>query len=60
MKSSDLQKLLSAAGCYMVRHKSGSHQIWWSPLTGKTFPLPHPKKDLPRGTVNAIKKLAGI
>ncbi|MQK60793.1 type II toxin-antitoxin system HicA family toxin, partial [Escherichia coli] len=27
---------------------------------GKTFPVPHPKKDLPLGTVRSIKKMAGI
>ncbi|MDI8483307.1 type II toxin-antitoxin system HicA family toxin, partial [Salmonella enterica subsp. enterica serovar Kentucky] len=25
-----------------------------------TFPVPHPKKDLPLGTVRSIKKMAGI
>ncbi|ECM9045363.1 type II toxin-antitoxin system HicA family toxin, partial [Salmonella enterica subsp. enterica serovar Enteritidis] len=29
-------------------------------ITGKTFPVPHPKKDLPLGTVRSIKKMAGI
>ncbi|HBQ8517504.1 TPA: type II toxin-antitoxin system HicA family toxin, partial [Klebsiella pneumoniae] len=24
------------------------------------FPVPHPKKDLPLGTVRSIRKLAGI
>lgn len=26
----------------------------------QTVPVPHPKKDLPFGTVRAIKKLAGL
>ncbi|CCK15914.1 hypothetical protein BN136_1924 [Cronobacter universalis NCTC 9529] len=43
-----------------MRHNGGSHQIWWSPRTGKTFPVPHPKKDLPPGTLNAILKMAGL
>ncbi|HAK3431595.1 TPA: type II toxin-antitoxin system HicA family toxin [Salmonella enterica] len=60
MKSADLLKELIAAGCELRRHNGGSHQIWWSPITGKTFPVPHPKKDLPLGTVRAIKKMAGI
>lgn len=60
MKSTDLIKELTAAGCELKRHNGGSHQIWWSPVTGKTFPVPHPKKDLPPGTVRSIKKLAGI
>ncbi len=60
MKSTDLIKELTAAGCKLRRHNGGSHQIWWSPITGKTFPVPHPKKDLPIGTVKSIKKMAGI
>jgi predicted RNA binding protein YcfA (HicA-like mRNA interferase family) len=40
----DLLKELIAAGCELRRHRGGSHQIWWSPITGKTFPVPHPKK----------------
>ncbi|EHL0037054.1 type II toxin-antitoxin system HicA family toxin [Escherichia coli] len=53
-------KELIAAGCELKRHKASSHQIWWSPITGKTFPVPHPKKDLPLGTVRSIRKMAGI
>ncbi|MDI5030233.1 type II toxin-antitoxin system HicA family toxin, partial [Salmonella enterica subsp. enterica serovar Lubbock] len=36
MKSADLLKELIAAGCELRRHNGGSHQIWWSPITGKT------------------------
>ncbi|ELY4816203.1 type II toxin-antitoxin system HicA family toxin [Cronobacter malonaticus] len=60
MRSSELIRRLQTAGCKCVRHNGGSHQIWWSPLTGKTFPVPHPKKDLPPGTLNAILKMAGL
>lgn len=59
MKSADLLKELIAAGCELKRHKASSHQIWWSPITGKTFPVPHPKKDLPLGTVRSIRKNGG-
>jgi predicted RNA binding protein YcfA (HicA-like mRNA interferase family) len=60
MKSGDLIKTLTAAGCILRRQGGGCHQIWWSPITGRTFPVPHPKKDLPVGTVKAIRKMAGI
>lgn len=60
MKSADLLKDLMAAGCELKRHNGGRHQIWLSPITGKTFPVPHPKKDLPLGTVRSIRKLAWI
>ncbi|MFP4807642.1 type II toxin-antitoxin system HicA family toxin, partial [Pasteurella multocida] len=54
-----LIKELTAIGCTELRCK-GSHHIWYSPKTGKTFPVPHPKKDLPIGTVRSIKKSAGL
>ncbi len=60
MKSIDLIKDLQKAGCTLKRQGKGSHQIWHSPITGKTFPVPHPKGSLPVGTVKAIRKMAGI
>ena len=35
MKSTDLIKELSAAGCELKRQGKGSHQIWYSPLPEK-------------------------
>lgn len=60
MRSSDLIKELTAIGCYQKREGKGSHRIWYSPKTGKTFPVPHPKNSLPIGTVKSIKKSAGL
>lgn len=60
MRSADLIKDLRNAGCELKRQGKGSHQIWYSPITGKTFPVPHPKSSLPIGTVKSIKKAAGI
>jgi predicted RNase H-like HicB family nuclease len=37
MKYSELEKLLSEAGCRPIR-KGGNHPIWKSPVTGKIFP----------------------
>ncbi|MCO6552060.1 MAG: type II toxin-antitoxin system HicA family toxin [Gilliamella sp.] len=34
--------------------------MFYSPITNKTFPVPHPKSDLPIGTVRSIKKSAGL
>ena len=39
MKSADLIKDLRSAGCELKRQGRGSHQIWYSPITGKTFPV---------------------
>ena len=33
MKTSQLTKLLKAAGCSIVRH-GGNHDIWYSPIQG--------------------------
>nr|DAN69690.1 MAG TPA: hypothetical protein [Caudoviricetes sp.] len=60
MHSRDLIKELKANGCEFVRHGKGDHQIWHSPKTGKNFPVPHPKQDLPIGTLKSIKKSAGL
>ncbi|OBX07288.1 toxin HicA [Gallibacterium salpingitidis] len=60
MHSSDLIKELRDNGCYMVRQGKGDHQIWESPITGKRFTVPHPKKHLPIGTLRSIKKSAGL
>lgn len=60
MKSADLLKELIAAGCELKRHKASSHQIWWSPITGKTFPVPHPKKGLAARYCQIDQKMAGI
>lgn len=60
MTSSDLIKELKANGCYLKRMGKGDHQIWYSPKTGKTFPVPHPKKELAIGTLKSIQKSAGL
>ena len=43
------------------REKSvrGSHHKFVHPLTGRQVIVPHPKHDLPRGTVSSIYKQAG-
>lgn len=60
MTSAELIMELRAAGCEPVWRSGGSHWIWWSPATGKTFPIPYLKKDLPIGTVKSIRKMAGL
>ncbi|ELA7921215.1 type II toxin-antitoxin system HicA family toxin [Vibrio alginolyticus] len=60
MRSSDLIRDLKAIGCELVHHKGTSHQKWYSPVTGKRFTVPHPKKHLPIGTLKSIKKSAGL
>jgi HicA toxin of bacterial toxin-antitoxin, len=53
-----LTALLRAAGCRLERRGKGSHEIWWSPITGRTFPVPINIKNRP--LANAILKQAGL
>lgn len=60
MTSKDLLKLLTENGCEFVRHGKGDHQIWYSPKTNRKFVVPHPKKQVPIGTLKSIKRAAGV
>ena len=53
-----LRKLLSEAGCEIVRQGKGSHEIWRSPITAQNFAVP---VGIPsRHTSNAILRQAGL
>ncbi|MDY4280832.1 MAG: type II toxin-antitoxin system HicA family toxin [[Pasteurella] mairii] len=60
MHSRDLIKELKAIGCYKVRQGKGSHQVWYSPKTGKKFPVAYPNEEIAIGTLKSIKKSAGL
>jgi len=53
-----LRDLLRAAGCTMVRQGKGSHEIWYSPITRRNFPVPVGIAS--RHTANAILRQAGL
>jgi len=55
MNSAEIIKQLRAAGWEHVSTR-GSHHKYRNPATGKSVIVPHPKKDLPQGTVKAILK----
>ncbi|EMU8866735.1 type II toxin-antitoxin system HicA family toxin [Acinetobacter baumannii] len=59
MKSLDLIKMIEADGWYEVR-VSGSHHHFKHPTKKGLVTIPHPKKDLPNGTVKSILKQAGL
>ncbi len=59
MNSSSLKKMLEKDGWYLVRTK-GSHHHFKHPGKEGIVTLPHPKKDVPKGTVNSILKQAGL
>lgn len=60
--STDLYRRLTAilkeAGCYFLRQGKGSHEIWFSPITGRAFSVPENIKL--KTTAMGILKDAGI
>lgn len=59
MKSDVLIKQVKKNGWYLVRI-SGSHHHFKHDIYHELLTIPHPKKDLPKGTVNNIKKVGRI
>lgn len=53
-----LTALLLAAGCRFEREGKGSHEIWFSPITNRTFTVPANIDNRP--LANAILKQAGL
>jgi predicted RNA binding protein YcfA (HicA-like mRNA interferase family) len=54
----DLTSLLRAAGCELIRPGKGSHEVWFSPVTKRTFTVPSNIDNKP--LANAILKQAGL
>jgi len=53
-----LREVLREAGCAFIRQGKGSHEIWYSPITDRNFPVPI---GIPsRHTANAILRQAGL
>lgn len=59
MNSKQLIKDVVADGWVLVR-VNGSHHHFTHPTKPGLVTIPHPKKDLPVGTVKSIRKQAGI
>lgn len=59
MKTQELIKLLKKSNCYIIRNGS-RHDIWYSEITGKQFPIPRHKAEIPPGALNNIRKDAGL
>jgi len=54
-----LIKELEDAG-WILDRTTGSHHIFTHRYNPYTIPVPHPKKDLPVGTVKSIRRRAGL
>ena len=59
MSSSDVIRLLIDDG-WLLDSTKGSHHHFKHPEKKGKVTVPHPKNDLPQGTVNAILKQAGL
>ncbi|MBW9106351.1 type II toxin-antitoxin system HicA family toxin [Paraburkholderia phenoliruptrix] len=59
MNSGEVVKLIQADGWRLVRI-SGSHYHYRHELKAGVLTIPHPKRDLPPGTLNSILKQAGL
>jgi predicted RNA binding protein YcfA (HicA-like mRNA interferase family) len=59
MKSADLVRELMAAGWTLDRVR-GSHNVFRHPVRTGYVTVPHPKQDLGKGLVAAIRKQAGL
>ena len=56
--AAELKKILSARECYRKRAGKGDHDIWYSPKSGKSFPVDSKIKS--RHTANEVLKQAGF
>ena len=60
MTTAELLKLLKKNGCTFIRN-GGRHDIYFSPITGKQFPVGrHNKEEVPNGTLQNILKCSGL
>jgi predicted RNA binding protein YcfA (HicA-like mRNA interferase family) len=51
---------LRAVGFVFDRQARGSHEIWYNPQTRRRTTVPHHPGHLPRGTLRAIIREAGL
>jgi predicted RNA binding protein YcfA (HicA-like mRNA interferase family) len=59
MNSADIIKMLKKDGWEHVR-TTGSHWHFKHPVKKGIATVPHPKRDMPKGTLNSILKQAGL
>ncbi|MBN2908567.1 type II toxin-antitoxin system HicA family toxin [Polycladomyces sp. WAk] len=57
--SREIIKLLKKDGWYLER-VTGDHHHFRHPTKKGTVTVPHPKKDLPKGTIRSIERQSGV
>jgi len=59
MRSREVIRRIEADGWYEVR-QTGSHKQFRHPVKAGTVTVPHPKKEMPVGTLKSISKQSGV
>jgi predicted RNA binding protein YcfA (HicA-like mRNA interferase family) len=59
MESREIIKILKKAG-WLIKRTVGSHHHFVHPTKKGLVTVPHPKHDLPAGTLRSIERQAGI
>ena len=60
MKPREAEQMIKADGWYEVRSNSGSHRQYKHPAKKGKVTIPFHSGDLPAGTMQSIKKQAGL
>ena len=56
----EIARRLRALGFEFHRQAAGSHEIWFSPASGRYTTIPNHSGDMPEGTLRAILKQAAV
>lgn len=60
MTYGELKRQLKKVKCHIVR-QGKRHEIWQNPRTGQEFQVGrHNTHEVPKGTLNSIKEMAGL
>lgn len=59
MKSADVVRAIERAG-WVLKRVRGSHHHYTHPAKPGIVTVPHPKRDIPIGTLRSIERQAGI
>ncbi|MBQ7939475.1 MAG: type II toxin-antitoxin system HicA family toxin [Clostridia bacterium] len=60
MNYGELKRLLKKIGCHKD-HEGTRHEMWYSPITGKMFPVGrHDRQEVASGTLKNIRRDAGL
>ncbi|MBB3346048.1 type II toxin-antitoxin system HicA family toxin [Sphingomonas sp. BK069] len=59
MRSAEVIRRIEADGWYVVR-QTGSHRHFRHPVKPGTATVPHPKRELPIGTLKSIARQTGV